>query len=175
MKKAQQGNEQAFRILVETYHHYILKVVFSILRHQEDAQDITQEVFVKVHASLPTYQFRGFKTWITRIATNHAIDYKRKQAQQKEELSLLVAEQKYNKSAHNTETLLLTKEQKLLIEQKVREIPENYRDVVLAHYLEEKSYQEIATQQNAEVKTIEMKLYRARKWIKKYWKEEDFS
>ncbi|WP_309137989.1 sigma factor [Bacillus pseudomycoides] len=49
-----------------------------MLRHEEDAQDITQEVFVKIHASLPNYQFRGLKTWMTRIATNHAIDYKRK-------------------------------------------------------------------------------------------------
>ncbi|WP_410990883.1 sigma-70 family RNA polymerase sigma factor [Bacillus cereus] len=78
------------------------------------------------------------------------------------------------KSSHNIEALLLTKEQKLLIAQKLRELPENYRDVVLAHYLEEKSYQEIALQENIEVKTVEMKLYRARKWIKKHWKEEEF-
>ncbi|MEH6979757.1 RNA polymerase subunit sigma [Bacillus pseudomycoides] len=162
-------------MLVETYRHYIFQVIFAILRHEEDAQDVTQEVFVKIHASLPNYQFRGLKTWITRIATNHAIDYKRKKAREKVELSLSKETQEDIKSSHNIEALLLTKEQKLLITQKLRELPENYRDVVLAHYLEEKSYQEIATQQNAEVKTVEMKLYRARKWIKKHWKEEDFS
>ncbi|MEM5635904.1 hypothetical protein AAHB65_08115 [Bacillus toyonensis] len=35
--------------------------MFSILRHEEDAKDVTQEVFVKIHASLPNYQFRGLK------------------------------------------------------------------------------------------------------------------
>lgn len=144
------------------------------MRHQEDAQDVTQEVFVKIYASLPNYQFRGLKTWMTRIATNHAIDYKRKQARQKEELPLLAEAKENIKSSENIEALILTKEQKSLIEKKMRELPENYRDVVYAHYLEEKSYQDIATQQKAEVKTIEMKLYRARKWIKKHWKEEDF-
>ncbi|WP_335337654.1 RNA polymerase sigma factor [Bacillus pseudomycoides] len=145
-----------------------------MLRHEEDAQDITQEVFVKIHASLPNYQFRGLKTWMARIATNHAIDYKRKKEREKVELSLSNETQEDIKSSHNIEASLLRKEKKLLIAQKLKELPENYRDVVLAHYLEEKSYQEIATQQNAEVKTVEMKLYRARKWIKKHWKEEDF-
>ncbi|MEB3055723.1 RNA polymerase sigma factor [Bacillus pseudomycoides] len=161
-------------MLVQTYRHYIFQVIFAILRHEEDAQDITQEVFVKIHASLPNYQFRGLKTWMARIATNHAIDYKRKKEREKVELSLSNETQEDIKSSHNIEASLLRKEKKLLIAQKLRELPENYRDVVLAHYLEEKSYQEIATQQNAEVKTVEMKLYRARKWIKKHWKEEDF-
>ncbi|AIK38365.1 RNA polymerase sigma factor, sigma-70 family protein [Bacillus pseudomycoides] len=111
---------------------------------------------------------------MARIATNHAIDYKRKKEREKVELSLSNETQEDIKSSHNIEASLLRKEKKLLIAQKLKELPENYRDVVLAHYLEEKSYQEIATQQNAEVKTVEMKLYRARKWIKKHWKEEDF-
>jgi RNA polymerase sigma factor (sigma-70 family) len=93
---------------------------------------------------------------------------------EKTKLSLCKETEENIKSSHNIEALLLTKEQKLLIAQKLRELPENYRDVVLAHYLEEKSYQEIALQENIEVKTVEMKLYRARKWIKKHWKEEEF-
>ena len=47
IEKAQQGSEHAFRILVQTYRHYIFQVIFSILRHEEDAKDVTQEVFVK--------------------------------------------------------------------------------------------------------------------------------
>ncbi|OAJ98830.1 RNA polymerase subunit sigma [Bacillus wiedmannii] len=111
---------------------------------------------------------------MARIATNHAIDYKRKKARENDELSLCKDTAENIKSSYNVEALLLTKEQKLLIAQKLRELPENYRDVVLAHYLEEKSYHEIALQENIEVKTVEMKLYRARKWIKKHWKEEEF-
>ncbi|MGR5975866.1 RNA polymerase sigma factor [Bacillus paranthracis] len=47
IEKSQQGSEHAFRILVQTYRHYIFQVIFSILRHEEDAKDVTQEVFVK--------------------------------------------------------------------------------------------------------------------------------
>ena len=74
---------------------------------------------------------------MARIATNHAIDYKRKKLEN-EELSLCKETEENIKSSQNIEDLLLTKEQKLLIAQKLRELPHNYRDVVLAHYLEEK-------------------------------------
>ncbi|MGR5961967.1 sigma factor [Bacillus paranthracis] len=77
------------------------KLSFSILRHEEDAKDVTQEVFVKIHASLPNYQFRGLKTWMARIATNHAIDYKRKKARENEELSLCKETEENIKSSHN--------------------------------------------------------------------------
>ncbi|AIM05655.1 RNA polymerase sigma factor SigW [Bacillus anthracis] len=52
---------------MQTYRHYIFQVIFSILRHEEDAKDVTQEVFVKIHASLPNYQFRGLKTWMLEL------------------------------------------------------------------------------------------------------------
>lgn len=110
---------------------------------------------------------------MARIATNHAIDYKRKKARENEELSLCKETEENIKSSHNIEDLLLTKEQKLLIAQKLRELPENYRDVVLAHYLEEKVIKKLLCRKNRS-KTVEMKLYRARKWIKKHWKEEEF-
>ena len=60
-----------------------------------------------------------------------------------EELSLCKETEENIKSSHNIEALLLTKEQKLLIAQKLRELPDNYRDVVLAHYLEEKAIKKL--------------------------------
>ena len=62
----------------------------------------------------------------------------REKARENEELSLCKETEENIKSSQNIEDLLLTKEQKLLIAQKLRELPHNYRDVVLAHYLEEK-------------------------------------
>ena len=88
---------------------------------------------------------------MARIATNHAIDYKRKKARESEELSLCKEAEENIQSSHNIEALLLTKEQNYSLLKTAR-TSENYRDVVLAHYLEEKSYQEIALQENIEVK-----------------------
>ena len=124
---------RAFRILVQTYRHYIFQIIFAILRHEEDAKDVTQEVFVKFML-LPNSSFRGLKRgWRVLPPITLLIIRERKQRKRR---TLHV--KKLRKSSHNIEALLLTKEQKLIIAQKLRELPENYRDVVLAHYLEEK-------------------------------------
>lgn len=85
VEKVRAGNDHAFRILIETYKQTIYRTVYSVLRNQKDAEDVTQEVFIKIYTSLPQYKNQGFKTWITRIAVNHAIDLKRKRQRQKEE------------------------------------------------------------------------------------------
>ena len=109
--KSTARKEHAFRILVQTYRHYIFQIIFSILRHEEDAKDVTQEVFVKFTPLSQIINFAGLKTWMARIATNHAIDYKRKKARESEELSLCKEAEENIQSSHNIEALLLTKEQ----------------------------------------------------------------
>ncbi|HZG59424.1 MAG TPA: sigma factor [Anoxybacillus sp.] len=84
--KVKKGNEHAFRLLVEKYRHYLFKTVYAIIRNEKDAEDVTQEVFVRIYLSLPQYQSQGFKTWMTCIAVNYAIDVKRKMQRQREEI-----------------------------------------------------------------------------------------
>ena len=69
---------------------------------------------------------------------------------------------------------LLRKEQRDVVRDRINELPENYRDVIYAYYITEKNYRQIADEQQVEIKTIETKLYRARNWMKKHWKEDDF-
>ena len=69
---------------------------------------------------------------------------------------------------------MLTKEQKNRIRQKLDELPEKYRNVIYDYYILEKSYRQIAEEQQIQVKSVEARLYRARLWMKKHWKEEDF-
>jgi RNA polymerase sigma factor (sigma-70 family) len=168
--KAKKGDEHAFRLLIEKYRDYLFKTVYSIIRNEKDAEDVTQEVFVRMYLSLPQYQSKGFKTWMTRIAVNYAIDVKRKMQRQREEM-LEVIETEANESV---EFPIIQKEERERIRQRLEEIPPNYREVIYAYYIDEKSYQQIAKEQNIEVKTVETKLYRARNWLRKHWKEEDF-
>ncbi|WP_326946608.1 sigma-70 family RNA polymerase sigma factor [Bacillus alveayuensis] len=170
MAKAKKGDEHAFRLLIEKYRDYLFKTVYSIIRNEKDAEDVTQEVFVRMYLSLPQYQSKGFKTWMTRIAVNYAIDIKRKRQRQREEL-LESVEAEANESI---ELPIIQKEERERIRRRLQDIPPNYRDVIYAYYIDEKSYQQIAKEQNVEVKTVETKLYRARSWLRKHWKEEDF-
>lgn len=177
IEKAKKGSEHAFRMLIETYKDMVFTGVYGVLHNQKDAEDASQEVWIKIYSSLSQYEHQGFKTWIMRIAINHAIDCKRKEARRTEELVgefPRKMESSNRQSNHFVENLVMQKEQKQLVLKHLREVPPAYRVVIEGFYIKEKTYQQLANEQNVQVKTIEMKLYRARLWIRKHWKEEDF-
>lgn len=170
-----EGNDHAFRLLVEKYRNDVFRTVFAVLRDQKEAEDAAQEVFMKIYTSLPKYEYQGFKTWLTRIAVNHAIDVKRKQARRREEVTEALEQQALATPRDSVEKEIIEQDQRRLVRKKLNEVPENYREVIYGFYIAEKSYQQMAEEQNVQVKTIETKLYRARSWMKKNWKEDDFS
>lgn len=169
------GNDHAFRLLVEKYRNDVFRTIFAVLRDQKEAEDAAQEVFMKIYTSLPHYQNQGFKTWITRIAVNHAIDVKRKQVSRREDVAEDLEQQLVGTPKDSVEKEIIALDRRRLVRKKLDELPENYRDVIYGFYIAEKSYQQMAEEQNVQVKTIETKLYRARSWMKKNWKEDDFS
>lgn len=174
IEKAVKGNDQAFRLLIEKYRNYLFKVVYSVVRNEKDAEDVTQEAFIKIYYALPKYQNQGFKTWMTRIAMNTAIDLKRKHARQKESVVEHETLSVLSESEENVVVPLLRKEQQEVVRSRINELPDNYRGVIKDYYITEKNYKQIAQEQQVAVKTVEVKLHRARKWMKKHWKEDDF-
>lgn len=169
-----QGDQGAFRELVNMYSKHVFHTAYSVLRDVKEAEDASQEVFIQVFKALPQYRSEGFKTWITRITLNKSIDLKRKivrrtpeqQGDREEELERIPSRDE------DTLNLLIHKEKKHELRQKVLSLPDNHREVITAFYLEEKNYEQIACELGVTVKTVESKLYRARQWIRKTWKEE---
>ena len=166
VKRAKVGDEEAFRQIIDTYKIDVLKIIIPSVRNQKDAEELAQDVFVRVYYALPQFEERGFKTWLTKIAVNMAIDHKRKLTRRKEEEL-----DNIDVATNELEEKYMQKETKRILYEKLETVPDNYRHVLVAFYLEEKSYQEIAREQSVEVKTVETKLYRARKWVKERWKE----
>ncbi|MCM3760681.1 sigma-70 family RNA polymerase sigma factor [Alkalihalobacillus oceani] len=174
LEKIKNGNDHAFRLIVEKYRTELFRVIYAILRDQKDAEDATQEVFIKIYHSLPTFENQGFKTWMTRIAVNHAIDMKRKRERRREEITEPLASQAAVSARDHVEAEVMLTEKQRLVRKKLDQLPSSYREVVYDFYIAEKSYQQMAEEQQVQVKTIETKLYRARQWMKKHWKEEEF-
>ncbi len=142
------------------------------MRNEKDAEDATQEAFIKIYYALPQYEGQGLKAWMTRIAVNHAIDIRRKLQRQSEKI-IEYAKQSLNEPNESTlDTPILMKEQRERVRIRLKELPDNYREVIQAYYIDEKSFKQMADEQQVESKTIEAKLYRARRWIRKHWKEE---
>ncbi|NEW08925.1 sigma-70 family RNA polymerase sigma factor [Paenibacillus sp. SYP-B3998] len=171
------GDESAFRELVTTYRHYLFQTIYAVVRHPKDAEDLTQDVWTRIYFSLPQYQMKGLKTWMTRIAVNRAIDFKRASSRKREEMTAEIEEPLQLKAAdhyYDLENEVLMNETSLLVREKLDQIPANYQDVLMAYYLHHQTYQDIAAAQGVTVKTVESKLYRAKQWLRKNWKEEDF-
>ncbi|MEK3884089.1 sigma-70 family RNA polymerase sigma factor [Paenibacillus sp. PL2-23] len=179
------GGPEHYRPFVQAYGPYIYKTVYAVLHSPHDAEDVTQETLLQIYRSLPSFRMDGLKTWITRIAVNKAIDYKRRRARRPEELiqQELVDQQSSDSHAEGmlasspkpaAEAVALRREELKQIQKMVGELPEGYRDVVTAFYMEEKSYEQIAAETGLERKSIESKLYRARGWMKRNWRKEDF-
>jgi RNA polymerase sigma factor (sigma-70 family) len=79
-----QGNQQAFKQLVETWQHMVYNTVLSIVQDVQEAEDVSQEVFIQIYQSV--HAFRGdakLSTWIYRVTITKALDAERKKKAKK--------------------------------------------------------------------------------------------
>src|SRR6202165_2274549 len=99
VRAAQRGDERAFRTLVERYQRRVVQLALGMTKDPDEAMDIAQETFVKVHRYLPSFKGdSAFFTWTYRIATNLCLDVARKRARS-ERASLNAAEQDAGREA----------------------------------------------------------------------------
>ena len=90
IRAAQQGDQIAFEHLVRAYDQSVLKLAMNLLRSAEDASDVYQEAFLRVHKNLQSFRFDcSFHTWLYRIVTNLCLDHLRKRKVRKEEASVV--------------------------------------------------------------------------------------
>ncbi|MGO4549031.1 RNA polymerase sigma factor [Paenibacillus sp. 2TAB23] len=178
IKAVQKGGPEHYGPFVQAYGPYIYRTVFAVLHSPHDAEDVTQEVLLQIYRSLPDCRLDGLKTWITRIAVNRSIDFKRSRARRPEELgdsdTLSEKQQEDNAVMPAAEVVAMEQADRKHIRDRVDEMPNNYREVVMAYYMEDKSYEQIAAETGLELKSVESRLYRARSWMRRHWRKEDF-
>ncbi len=93
IRAAQAGDQLAFERLVHSYDQQVLRLAYNLLRSQEDARDIYQEAFLRVHRNLHNFRFDcSFHTWLYRIVTNLCLDLLRKRKVRREEPSVIATE-----------------------------------------------------------------------------------
>lgn len=171
IRKACNGDLEAFTGIVNEYKGFLMSVVLSIVRDAIIAEDILQEAFIQIHRSLPHYRGGSFKHWLARIATNKAIDWKRKEKRRCLETPLSDIENEQDVSV-TTEGEVFKKETYSRLQAIFKQLPLEYKRTFESFYLKGKSYQKIANEEGVTVKTVESRLYRARKIIREKWKEE---
>lgn len=81
VRSAQTGDTEAFHRLVSCYDHQVMSLALKLIENRQDAEDIYQEVFMKVFKNIKKFRFESdFSTWLYRITTNTAFNFRRKMA-----------------------------------------------------------------------------------------------
>jgi RNA polymerase sigma-70 factor (ECF subfamily) len=177
VERAQAGDRRAFQELVERYQHRVYMVAFGMLRDREDALDITQEAFIRVHRYLP--EFKGsasFYTWLYRIVVNLCIDAKRRGGHEAEAAagsragSRTVEDLPAGADAggrppviDDPETGMERKELARALGQALEGLSPNHRAVILLREVDGLSYKEMARVMKCSQGTIMSRLFHARK------------
>ncbi|HEK85539.1 MAG TPA: sigma-70 family RNA polymerase sigma factor [Candidatus Aminicenantes bacterium] len=171
VKRAQQGEEEAFTKLVKAYQSRVCGLAINLVHNRETADDLAQEIFLKAYVSLKKFRFQSeFGTWLYQISINHIRDYLRKHKKEKDDLRLdnipeLRAEDKEvgQQIAENQET----ERRKVLLRQKLEEMPEKYRLILSLRDVQGLSYEEIGKMLRLSPGTVDSRLHRARKLLRK--------
>jgi RNA polymerase sigma-70 factor (ECF subfamily) len=169
----QQGSEVAFRTLVEDYQERIYRLVFSLLRNPEEAEDVAQEVFVEVHQTIG--RFRGeatLSTWLYRLATSRALKSLRRTRAKKRFAYFTSLLGFGNDVLHEVPThahplALLEDQQQLdLLLHHITRLPDQQRVAFTLRHEQELPYEQIAAVLHTTVPAVESLLFRARKTLR---------
>lgn len=138
------GNQADYKTLMERYQQKIFSYLYRFLYENRDAaEDVTQSVFIKVFKNLKSVDLdRPLQPWIFRIAHNEAANHLRTISRKKE--SKLDDRQWEQVTTPERVSEIEKEENQVLINQALEKLKVKYREVIVLHYFEEKSYQEIA-------------------------------
>lgn len=170
VRQSKEGNKEAFASLVKKYKTKVFNLAWSLTRDRETADDLAQEAFIKAYFALPTFQFKSeFGTWLYRITVNHVNDYLRK----KSKMSKMLLE-KMKEMPLVQENEIIKKEKERIIEQRkkivhqcLQTIPEKYKLILSLRDIQGFSYAEITKILKISPGTVDSRLHRARKMLRK--------
>ena len=178
IRRVVSGDTEAFRALVRDYHPLAYSLAFKVLSDAQDAEEVVQDAFIKIHQALDG--FRGdasLKTWILRIVLRLSLNRRRDRARSSWHrlgLHLKGAEDAPGSAAEprapvsqNPESLCISRETRQLLLELVNELPDALREALILNSFEELSYEEIARILQIPLGTVSSRIYAARKKLLK--------
>jgi RNA polymerase sigma-70 factor (ECF subfamily) len=172
------GDQQVFKALVERYQDYVFTLVLRFTTNREDAEEISQDIFVKAYRSLA--DFRGdskFSTWLYTIVRTTSITFLRKR---KLDTTSIDNEQTFvqleNRESSFDANLIEKKSRQTMVNEAIRLLNPDDAEVITLFYKAEQSLEEMGTILGMEPNTVKVKLHRARQRLKekmeKYFSHE---
>jgi RNA polymerase sigma-70 factor (ECF subfamily) len=159
--RAQDGDEEAVTLLYERYVDSIYAFVSYRVESTEVAEDLTSEVFLRMVRSLHAYKDRGlpFKAWLFRIATNLITDHYR----HKNTHPITPIYDHFESDEPNPVEQVIEDQEQLDMQLALKTLPAQYQDLLILHFVEDLSYEEIVKIMNKSTAALRAMQYRALK------------
>ena len=164
IKQIMEGDTKAFAILVDRYKDLVFALAIRMLKHREEAEEVSQDTFIKVFKSLDSFKGDSkFSTWIYRVAYNSCLDRIKKN--KKEYLNVAIDDYTEHriKSIDNALDALISDERKEVIKECLDLLPPDDSALLTLYYFEDLSLDEIAKIVNLTSNNVKVKLFRSRK------------
>lgn len=164
------GDQRAYSNLLERYYPGVHQLMFKMVNNRHDAEDLALEAFGKAFHNLSNYTpHYAFRTWLSRIAVNNCIDYKRK----KRARVLSLDEPALSESGADLrnaipcanpdpEEAFIRHQRSELLHRLSERLPQRHRQMIEMRFFQEKSYDEMAVELNIPLGTVKAQLFRAK-------------
>jgi RNA polymerase sigma-70 factor, ECF subfamily len=161
IQRARRGDAEAFGELVIRHQTSVFNVCYRILYARAEAEDMTQETFIRARERLHTFdEERDFGPWIRRVAANVSLNHLESQKP-----TAALDEERDADESHRPETQVEARERREQIRSALASLPAHYRIVIELRHYQELSYDEIAAELNIPLSDVKSHLFRARKLL----------
>ena len=171
--QTRQGDSRAFEQLIYSYQDKVFNLAHRILRNQEDAEEVLQDVFLTIHSKLDHFEGRSaFSSWIYRVTANSALmKIRRRKRHQSTPLDNLGDFAQGNSSQHydssTTDYLSSRHELRAMLQNAIDNLPVDYRAIFILRDVDGLSTQQVSEVLDLTIPTIKSRLHRARLILRK--------
>jgi RNA polymerase sigma-70 factor (ECF subfamily) len=170
IKKAKQGNMNAFGELVELHYPVVEKFAYQLGNRHDEIEDITQEVFIRVYRFIDQFTKAKFSTWLYKITLNVTRDFARKR--QSNIRKVFKIQQDFRTDDYpEIESSVIRNEEDRILHLAIQKLDEKYRVPIVLYYFHEKKYEEIAEIMSITLSTVKTRILRGKTMLKKMLEE----
>src|SRR6187431_841113 len=165
IERCLQGDQQAWEQIVRQHWRKVCNVAYKFVAKHDEAEDLTQDIFLKIFKSLDTFDRRAnFQTWLISISRNLCIDHYRSVRKERETIDRDVDANELTPAApgQNAYQALEQRDRVELLRKAMAELPPTLREAVVKRDIQELSYQEIADQLHLPEGTVKSRINRGR-------------
>ena len=168
VKRLRSGDDFALNEIMHRYKERVYRLAWRYVGNENSALDVTQETFTKLYFNIDKYDSAyKFSTWLFQIAVNLCRDYLRKNKNHVRNVSFEALSENgqgdWQRSDENIEASFLTRQQLTLLRREIDLLPDTLKEAFILFAIEERTQAECAAILNVSAKTVETRVYRARK------------